>query len=51
MSAFYEEEDGLGYICHECYVSITSAVDDFSVDEDFDEFNEYPYEDWSEGDE
>lgn len=35
-SAFYEEDDRLGHLCHSCYVSVTSAVDDFSVDEDYD---------------
>lgn len=36
QAAFYEEDDGLGYLCHSCYTAVTSAVDDFSLDEDFD---------------
>ncbi len=42
-SAFYEEEDRLGFLCHECYVAETSAIDDFSVDDTFDEEDPYDY--------
>lgn len=42
-SAFYEEEDHLGYLCHDCYTAVTGAIDDFSVDEDFDEPELYEF--------
>lgn len=44
QSAFYEEDDGLGFLCHECYVAMTSAIDDFSVDDDFDTEDPYDFE-------
>lgn len=40
-AAFYEEEDGLGYLCHECYTGITSVIDDFSLDDEFDEDHDF----------
>lgn len=41
QAAFYEESDGLGYLCHSCYTSVTGAIDDFSIDDEFDEDDDY----------
>lgn len=42
-SAFYEEDDHLGYLCHDCYVAYTGVLDDFAVEDEFDEFDDDYY--------
>lgn len=40
QSAFYSEEDGLGFLCHECYSGYTAVLDDYAIEDEFDEYDD-----------